>query len=124
MNAHSLGFVSGTGRIFTVDKDASGSGDGTSWTDAYVDLLMLCFPAIRFSKFGWFRVHIYRDGFRASGFVLPPDIAGMEGFRVWKVTRRERDATDHLGIILSGDIGVTNDSSDNSYNVVIPSNGW
>ena len=55
-------------------------------------------------------------------FVLPPDIPVYGGFSGSETQRDERDTVNYP-TILSGDIGVTNDSSDNAYNVVIPSNG-
>jgi predicted outer membrane repeat protein len=124
LSAHSLGFISqGTrSNILYVDQDATGSGDGTSWNDAYVDLSAALLSRNPFTEV-WVAEGTYLPGvIRASGFVLPPNVPVYGGFSGTESSRAERNATDYP-TILSGDIGVLNDSSDNAYNVVIPSNG-
>ena len=104
-----------------MDKDATGSGDGTSWEDAYVDLSAALLSRNPFTEV-WWRRYLFTGVIRASGFVLYlPILQFMEVFGS-ETQRDEREYVNHP-TILSGDIGVTNDSSDNAYNVVTPSNG-
>ena len=59
---------------------------------------------------------------RSSFFLLPPNIGVYGGFSGSETSRDQRDTSAHL-TILSGDIGTSNDNSDNCFHVVVPSNG-
>jgi hypothetical protein len=110
-----------------VDADATGSGAGTSWADAFPHLQ----EALTVAEEGdqvWVAEGTYRptDGGpdpedRTATFVLPNGVALYGGFAGMETTLEERDWTVYE-TILSGDIGAPGDSLDNSYHVVTTSN--
>ena len=124
MGSDSLGHVFKAVRsnVLYVDIDATGSGDGTSWNDAYTDLSEALVSKDKFTEI-WVADGIYLPGdTRPSSFLLPSNIAVYGGFNGTENARSEKDPNINI-TILSGDIGVQNDNSDNVYHVVIPSSG-
>ena len=55
-------------------------------------------------------------------FLFPPNVSIYGGFSGSEHSRQERNSTTNQ-TILSGDIGDINDGSDNTFHVVVPSNG-
>ena len=105
--------------VIFVDRDATGANNGSSWTDAYKSLQ----NALGASAAGdeiWVAKGIYKPtngSDRTISFDLVSGVALYGGFNGTEVTRDERDWTLHE-TILSGDVGVSGDSLDNSYNVL------
>lgn len=109
--------------IHYVDADATGSGDGTSWADAFPHLQ----AALAVADAGdqvWMAEGLYKptdDGpdpeDRTATFALSNGVALYGGFAGTETTLEERDWTVYE-TILSGDVGVPGDSLDNSYHVV------
>jgi hypothetical protein len=91
------------GRIIYVNDDATGANNGTSWTDAYTDLQTALAAAISSNGVG-----IY------GGF------AGNEDPNLFDPA--DRDFTTNE-TILSGDIGVAGNNTDNSYHVIYNQQG-
>jgi parallel beta-helix repeat protein len=105
-----------------VDHDAvAGTNTGETWADAYTDLQ----TALADPKIGgvqpveiWVAEGTYTPGgSRADTFALANDVAIYGGFTGSESIRDERSPQDHE-TVLSGDIGVGGDPSDNSYHVV------
>jgi RHS repeat-associated protein len=108
-------------RIY-VKKGATGLGDGTSWTDAYPELQPALFEAD--TAAGNVEIWVARGEYkpttdldRTVSFNLPSETLVYGGFvgtetnlvdRDWKLNRT----------VLSGDLGILFDKSDNSYHVV------
>ncbi|MCP4351024.1 MAG: hypothetical protein GY795_36620 [Desulfobacterales bacterium] len=113
-------------RILFVDADATGANNGSSWTDAFVELQ----SALDFALPGdeiWVAAGIYtpdydagedfHTGTREASFRLKTGVAIYGGFagteteviqRNWNVNK----------CILSGNIGDPEDNADNSYHVI------
>jgi len=105
--------------IVYVDESATGAGDGTSWGDAYVDLQDALSAAVAGDEI-WVAVGTYHPttgSDRSATFQLVSGVAIYGGFAGTESTISERDWMANP-TILSGDIGVTSDSTDNSYHVV------
>jgi predicted outer membrane repeat protein len=106
-----------------VDADATGSGTGTSWTDAFTDLQDAlanraswpCAVEEIWVAEGMYTPTDSTD--REATFQLQDSLAIYGGFAGTETTLGERDWTANV-TILSGDIGVVADSTDNSYHVV------
>lgn len=113
------------GSVIYVDGNASGNNDGTSWNDAYDDLHALFDDPPCGGRIDTVWV--------TSGTYLPPNDPN-ESFEVWdgmviignfsggevRVSSRTRSSTPTT--IISGDIGIMGDNSDNSRHVIeIPS---
>jgi len=109
----------GPGCIRYVKWDATGANDGSSWTDAYIDLQ----TAITFASSDeqiWVAAGTYKPTTgtnRGYSFELQDDLAIYGGFEGTEMLLAERDPSTNV-TILSGDIGIPNDKSDNSYHVV------
>jgi len=113
-----------TSSIIYVDLEAIGNNDGTSWTDAYTDLQ----PALETAASGdqiWVAAGTYYPsvehcgtGERYKSFQLKNGVGLYGGFDPstgdigWSDRDWEGNAT-----ILSGDIGLPGDNSDNSHHV-------
>ncbi len=112
--------------VIYVDKDAKGSDNGKSWTNAYTDLQ----DAIAAAPFGskiWVAEGIYKptsqsdEQAREISFDLKNGVAIYGGFAGNETTLNQRKPEDNL-TVLSGDIGTVGDKRDNSYHVVKTSN--
>ena len=124
LNSNLVGqvFIGNRSSILFVDQDASGNGDGTNWANAYTDLGEALTSNNMFDEV-WVAEGTYLPGeIRASFFLLPPNISVYGGFSGTETLRSQRDASSNV-TILSGDIGVQGDLSDNCYHVVVPSDG-
>ena len=122
--AHSVSHVLVGSRdsVLYVDCDATGTGDGSTWANAYTDLSEALSSERVFTEV-WVAAGTYLPGeIRSSFFLLPPNIAVYGGFAGTETSRDQRDTVTNL-TILSGDIGILNDNSDNCFHVVVPSNG-
>ena len=123
-SAHSVSnvLVGSRHSVLYVDCDATGTGDGSTWANAYTDLSVALSSERVFSEV-WVAEGTYLPGeIRSSFFLLPPNIGVYGGFSGSETSRDQRDSSAHL-TILSGDIGISNDNSDNCFHVVVPSNG-
>lgn len=115
--------VSARAQIIFVDADATGTNNGTSWANAFPDLQ----DALAMASAGdevWVAEGFYvptSTADRSISFVLLDGISVYGGFNGTEATREERDWTLYESI-LSGDIRIPGDSTDNSYHVVIANN--
>ena len=123
LSDHSVGhaIVGVRSAVLYVDIDATGAGDGSTWANAYTDLSDAFFARV-FTEV-WVAEGTYLPGeIRSSFFLLPPNIPVYGGFNSTETSRDQRDP-DANPTILSGDIGTSNDNTDNTYHVVVPSSG-
>ena len=102
-----------------VDIDATGDNDGSSWDNAYTDLLSAFYVAGTADQI-WIADGVYKiDGASESSsyawFVDSLEIYG--GFAGGETSIEDRDWLTNE-TILSGDIGVEGDDSDNMYTVL------
>ncbi|MHC4156971.1 MAG: hypothetical protein ACYST6_18935, partial [Planctomycetota bacterium] len=113
-----------TPAVLFVDKDATGSDDGTSWEDAFDDLQ----DALANANAGdeiWVAEGVYKptsDSNRAISFELAEGAAVYGGFVGTETRRYPRDWKSHE-TVLSGDIGEPNYADDNTYTVVTGADG-
>jgi formylglycine-generating enzyme required for sulfatase activity len=105
--------------ILYVDTSATGSGDGSSWSNAYTDLGDALSSKVPYDEV-WVAQGTYKPGIvRSAKFIIPPNKQVFGGFAGTESIRSERDPANNL-TTLSGDLGLENDFSDNAYHVVIP----
>ncbi len=103
-----------------VDVDAVGIEDGLSWSNAYTDLQ----SALSTAQSGvtiWVAEGTYvptPGSDRTISFSIPSNVLVYGGFDGSETELSERDPDNNV-TILSGDIGTTDDNSDNSYHVVV-----
>jgi parallel beta-helix repeat protein/predicted outer membrane repeat protein len=106
-----------------VKQDASGANNGTSWIDAFTDLQ----PAITVAVSGdevWVATGTYKPTSYPNGgstsrymhFSLKNGVAVYGGFIGTETLLSERNISANL-VILSGDIGVAESTTDNCYHV-------
>lgn len=108
--------------VIFVDIDATGTPNGGSWEDAYTDLQ----SALSIATLGdeiWVSEGIYKPlethggtGDRFKSFQMKNGVAIYGGFAGWEILRNQRDWGNNQTII-SGDIGMSGDDSDNCYHV-------
>lgn len=107
---------------FYVDGDASGTNNGSSWANAFTSLQ----TALAVAQDGdeiWVAAGIYfpADGSepdpRAVSFELKAGVLVYGGFAGTETMLTQRDWETNI-TILSGDLGIPGDTSDNSYHVV------
>lgn len=110
-------------RIF-VNISATGANNGQTWADAFVDL----HQGLAAAKAGdsvWVAQGIYRTdptgSDRRRSFVLSSGVRLFGGF-VGGETRADQRNWAANPAVLSGDIGTTNDSTDNAYTVLYMAN--
>ncbi|MDB3959072.1 SUMF1/EgtB/PvdO family nonheme iron enzyme, partial [Opitutales bacterium] len=112
-------FVGTQPNILYVNTSAIGTGDGSSWNNAFTDLGDALLSSIPHQEI-WVAQGTYRPGVvRSSKFVIPPNTNLYGGFAGTETLRTQRHIQNNP-TILSGDIGITNNGSDNSFHVVIP----
>jgi len=105
--------------IIFIDVNASGSNNGTSWSDAYNDLQ----EGLNNSSPGdsvWVAAGTYYPTTttdRDTTFKMPDSVAVYGGFDGSEFALNERDWKINE-TVLSGDIGTADDSTDNSFHVV------
>ncbi len=113
------GRASATGSIIYVKSNAAGVENGASWADAYRSLQSALGVAISGDQI-WVAKGTYKP---TSGtdpnitFGLKGGVAIYGGFAGTETALGQRNPVTNL-TILSGDIGVVGDASDNAYNVV------
>ena len=108
--------------ILYVDAEASGNMDGSSWANAYQDLSIALESIHPFTEI-WVKKGTYKPGnFRSDFFLLPPNVSIFGGFDGTETERSQKNPAVNE-TILSGDIGITGDGSDNSFHIVVPSAG-
>ena len=108
------------GERMYVDSAASGSQYGTSWDSAVVSLELALSTAKAFTDIReiWIAKGTYYPGDeRTSTFEIVDSVQIFGGFAGTEVALGQRDVDTNL-VVLSGDIGVPGDSTDNVYHVV------
>jgi hypothetical protein len=105
-----------------VKGDATGKGDGSSWTDAFTDL-QEAIDSARQAYEVWVAAGTYYptrrnggSGERYRSFQMKAHVALLGGFAGTETKKAQRDWKGNR-TILSGDIGTVDDSSDNCYHV-------
>ena len=102
------------GGVIYVDKAATGSEDGSSWSDAYTQLQ----DALGSASSGdevWVASGVYTPGaFLTSTFVVTPGVALYGGFAGTETSRNQRDWKTNL-TILSGDIDGNDVNTDGNF---------
>ncbi|MDO8368349.1 MAG: T9SS type A sorting domain-containing protein [Saprospiraceae bacterium] len=110
--------VSAQNRLY-VHASAVGGNNGTSWADAFTNLQ----TALQFVQTGsevWVAEGSYlptANNNRDSSFNLPSGVLLYGGFNGTETSLDQRNWQAHPAI-LSGDIGISSDSSDNSYTIL------
>ena len=124
-------------RTFYVKQIATGTGDGSTWADASDDLQAMINLSIAgdqifmaagtyipmYTADGWDGITTTEDetpGNRDNAFMIKDEVSIYGGFSGdgSEATVYDRDIENNE-TILSGDLGIKNDVSDNSYHVVI-----
>lgn len=110
-----------------VDARASGANNGTSWTDAYVDLQSALEAAVSGDQL-WVAAGTYRpsartaiDDPRSATYTLVPGVALCGGFAGGETSLDQRNLPINCAV-LSGDLAgndqTSGDKSDNAYHVL------
>jgi len=118
-----IGATTATATVFYVDADASGLNTGSSWEDAFTDLQAALAAAVVPGDQIWVADGVYHPSVEVGGsgsrywsFQLKNGIAFYGGFAGGETDLEDRDP-DTNPAVLSGDIGVPDDTSDNCYHV-------
>ena len=112
-----------------VNCRAAPGGDGLSWESAYNDLQDALDELVRLGMVReiWVAAGTYkpdrRTGNRAATFRLDKGVEIYGGFTGRETHLEQRDPATNV-TVLSGDIGVIGDNSDNSYHVVTFKDTW
>lgn len=106
--------------IIYVDRDVTtGNQDGSTWSNAYASLSN-ALDAAEFGDMLWVADGTYTlpmNGDRLASFVLRDGVSVYGGFNGTETYFNERDPSLNI-TILSGDIGVVDDASDNTFHIV------
>lgn len=111
--------IYGQSQIRYVNALATGVNNGSSWQDAWTDLSF----ALENTSTGeiWVAEGVYKptEGLdREASFELEPNIQLIGGFpNVGNPTEDDRDWEQYL-TVLSGDLGIENDTSDNTFTIL------
>ena len=108
---------------FYVNADATGSNNGQSWENAFQDL-NLALNAAQTGDSLWVAEGIYiptASGDRKVSFVLKSGVRLYGGFQGTETSLSERNWVSSP-TVLSGDIGISSDSTDNSYTILYMNN--
>ena len=109
--------------IYHVKWNANGANNGISWADAFTSLQSALAVASSGDEI-WVAAGTYKptEGMdRTISFNLKSGVALYGGFAGMETSRSQRDVQTNV-TILSGDLGITSDNSDDSYHIVIGSN--
>ncbi len=103
--------------IVYVNINATGANNGTSWANAFTNLKTAINAAPSNSEI-WVAKGKYLPSVsnRTQSFSLKNNVSIYGGFQGIEASKTQRDSKTNESI-LSGDIGVVNDSSDNTYNI-------
>ncbi len=105
-----------------VDAGASGANDGSSWANAYTSLSAAITGATAGDQL-WVKAGTYYPGtIRPESFVISKSLTIYGGFAGTETSSAERNPATNV-TTLSGDIGVANDASDNSYRIIYLTSG-
>ena len=108
-------------KLIYVDQSAAGSNTGTSWSNAYTDLQSALSIAIAsdtvFVATGTYKPSVGGNYSRTHTFSLTNGVVYYGGYPAGGGNLASRDFTNNR-TILSGDIGVLNDTLDNCFVVV------
>lgn len=121
-----LTLLSGAARaqvVRHVDAAAIGPGDGLSWASAFVDLqVALAVPGVTEIRVAQ---GVYRPdggtGDRAARFALRNALTIRGGYAGLSGTEPDANDPEAYVTVLSGDLGVQGDNTDNAYRVVVGS---
>ena len=105
-----------------VKQDATGTNNGSSWENAYTDLQSALAAAVPDEEI-WVAAGTYKPTSgtdRTISFTLKNGVAVYGGFAGNETNRAQRNYEANL-TVLSGDIGVLGDTSDNSFHVLVGS---
>jgi len=104
---------------YYVDVNAGGQGNGQSWSDAFIDLHDALALALLGDEIWVAQGEYYPSaiGDRSARFQLTSGVKLYGSFAGTEMLVEERQIGQHPSI-LSGDIGVTGDSLDNSYTIL------
>ena len=114
-----LGLCANAQNIHYVNPGALGTNDGTSWENAFTNLHDALLTAQK-GESVWVAAGIYRPTMgtdRNVGFALRSGVKLLGGFTGNEISLSQRNWKDNPSII-DGDIGVPNDSTDNTYNLL------
>jgi len=106
-----------------VNANANGNNNGTSWENAFNDFQ----AAINLAQYGdeiWVAQGIYHSTLTTDRYIyfeLKNGVKWYGGFEGNETTLDQRDPSNYISL-LSGDIGIQNDSTDNSFTIVYSSN--
>ncbi|MCB9261889.1 MAG: T9SS type A sorting domain-containing protein [Flavobacteriales bacterium] len=106
--------------ILFVDSDATGTGNGTSWTNAFTSID----SAFYYYKSGdsiWVKEGIYKPSGNSSSSFIPPNGVQLFGGFTGKESNFKDRPIDNFSI-LDGDIGTPNYANDNCKAVIRVSN--
>ena len=108
------------GVIHRVKADATGANNGHSWANAYTDLQAALAAAVSGDEI-WVARGTYKPTsgtLRTVSFVLEAGVGLYGGFAGVETELGQRNWETNA-TILSGNIGITSDTADNSYHVVV-----
>ncbi|MEX0986000.1 MAG: right-handed parallel beta-helix repeat-containing protein [Bacteroidales bacterium] len=115
-----LARIPGMATVIYVDADAGTGGDGSSWVAAYTTVYEAIDAAAATDTI-WVAAGTYYPEAhttpRLAVFNIEKEITLIGGFSGFETSLSERDYKSNP-VILSGDIGVAGDSTDNVYHVV------
>lgn len=108
--------------VLRVDQSATGTGDGSSWTNAYANLQSaLDAAALSAPAEVWIKADTYlptASSDQTIAFLIKDQVTIYGGFDGSETLLSQRDPSKNISL-LSGDIGISKDSTDNSHSVLV-----